>query len=693
MMDMFTIGLVFTAMDRMSNVVGEMCNKAVTDLGRIQDKLKAVSEQMMHLGKQATGAGLMITGALEKPLSAFKEYEQAQVSLKVAVMQEGGKIDIKQFEQLSRLADQLGKDYMGSTQDFYKMFRVLTEQGIPAQKILGGLGKTVADFAAVTGEGYTDAAFKIAKFHDSLGIPVEDMQKFADVASKAKFAFGLDTQEMYYALPYMAAGLKSLGLQGVEASRGVLKLMGVMAQAGVPASEIGTSLGQVINRMGDLEHTLERKKVMENIGPILDKYKIKLDFWDAQGKFAGIENMIKQFEKLNPLSDVEKIQAMKYLFGDVAGRSVAILGNMGLKGWAEAEEKMKRQSSLAERIAAIQETAAFKWDSLTGTIKNFAAAIGDVITKSAGLKFVMDKVNDAFGNMREWIMNHQKLAGAIGAVVDITGGALVIFGGAMLVLGMATKALSHGIGGIETFTKFIKMAIPLVRLKAKELWSLIWHHRILAAIEYRGGFWNAMQYWMMTTRYKIIEVVGAMKTWTVAQLAAFRANFLTIAGLQNMARAFGTTLLTGLRAAIAGLRAFSIALFTTPVGWISLAIAGAALLIYKFWGPISGFFRGLWSGLKEGLKGLEPAWDIFKKVASVFAPVIWPLRMIYNLVKMIIGPVNDTGKAAENLGVSRQGYRQHPERRDHAALQDVQRRCEYDQQPVPGHDVDDKQAC
>jgi len=102
--------------------------------------------------------------------------------------------------------------------------------------------------------------------------------------------------------------------------------------------------------------------------------------------------------------------------------------------------------------------------------------------------------------------------------------------------------------------------------------------------------------------------------------------------------------------ATAGLRAFSIALLTTPIGWLGLAISGLAFLVYKYWGPISGFFKGLWQGIKEGLKGLEPAWGVFKKAVSFISPVLEPLRYVYNLIKSLLKPIDDTGKAAEGLG-------------------------------------------
>lgn len=176
-------------------------------------KTKQLSEKMKEagdrsqLGAAASGAGVI------KSVSAFKDLETAQTSLQVAMMEKGGVVNQTDYAALSAQAKQFGKDYMGSSEDFYKMFRVLQEQGIKTKDILSGTGKAVADFAAVTGEGFNDSALKIAKFQDSFGILAKDMPQFTDQLSKAKFTFGLDTTEVYYAMPYLSGALKQVGNQ------------------------------------------------------------------------------------------------------------------------------------------------------------------------------------------------------------------------------------------------------------------------------------------------------------------------------------------------------------------------------------------------------------------------------------------------------------------------------------------------
>lgn len=651
-------------------------------------KTKQLSEKMKEagdrsqLGAAASGAGVI------KSVSAFKDLEAAQTSLQVAMMEKGGVINQTDYAALSAQAKQFGKDYMGSSEDFYKMFRVLQEQGIKTKDILSGTGKAVADFAAVTGEGFNDSALKIAKFQDSFGILAKDMPQFTDQLSKAKFAFGLDTTEVYYAMPYLSGALKQVGMQGLEASNSVLRMAGIMGQAGIPASQIGESLNQVFNRMADFNTRLNKKSPqMEEIREILKGSGIELNFWDKNEKFAGVENMIAQFEKLKGLTDRQKIEIGKKLFGDVGGKAVAIFSEKGVKGWKESEEAMKRQAALSERIAAIQKTLAFLWDSFTGTVKTFVAAIGEAITNSTGLKAILNKLNDAFDFATKWIESHKKIAGLIGltmaATAALTAG-VVALGTAVMVGGSVLSAYGSGLS-------VIKFAAGPA---AREIKLLVLAMRGMGAAQVQRGMFGEIITTAPVAQSRILSAVTATKAWTVAQWGALRANWLSVAalkakgaalltmsktgivtaigmtrlwivtqyqsltaayvargGLLGLSKAFALSFVSGIKTAMLAMRAFTAFMFTNPIGLIALAIGVAALLIIKYWKPISGFFKGMWAGLKEGLKGLEPAWNVFKKYALVIRPFFEPLFALGRLIKALIGPVNDTGKAAENMGL------------------------------------------
>ena len=85
------------------------------------------------------------------------------------------------------------------------------------------------------------------------------------------------------------------------------------------------------------------------------------------------------------------------------------------------------------------------------------------------------------------------------------------------------------------------------------------------------------------------------------------------------------------------LRVLSIGLLTTPAGWIILGIAAAAaaaaVLIRRYWGPISAFMRGVLQGvgaafapLGAALRPLKPLWDGI--VGGVRAAWSWFSRLV-----------------------------------------------------------------
>lgn len=114
--------------------------------------------------------------------------------------------------------------------------------------------------------------------------------------------------------------------------------------------------------------------------------------------------------------------------------------------------------------------------------------------------------------------------------------------------------------------------------------------------------------------------VGAIAI--VGSLSALSIGLITIFGpMMMVAKGFGVVALAA--------KGMSMALLTNPITWIVLAIAGAALLIYKNWAPISGFFVGIWSTIKTafngGIKGISALiinWSPIGLFYTAFAKVL-----------------------------------------------------------------------
>ncbi|PUE20343.1 phage tail tape measure protein [Limnohabitans sp. WS1] len=70
-----------------------------------------------------------------------------------------------------------------------------------------------------------------------------------------------------------------------------------------------------------------------------------------------------------------------------------------------------------------------------------------------------------------------------------------------------------------------------------------------------------------------------------------------------------------------------------PIGLVVTAIAAAAFLIYTYWGPIKGFFAGLWSGIAQGA---STAWVWITGSVTRAANTIWQLFLNWTLPGLII---------------------------------------------------------
>ncbi len=143
-----------------------------------------------------------------------------------------------------------------------------------------------------------------------------------------------------------------------------------------------------------------------------------------------------------------------------------------------------------------------------------------------------------------------------------------------------------------------------------------------------------------TIKWLSLWGVGGVRDLAVAyRWARLRAVGLRRSMLATKAVALGSTLagwargglaLLGRGLALAAVKAWALAaaLLANPITWIGIAIAGAALVVYKYWEPLSGFFKGLWKGVVSGFKS---AWtgltDIFRPIidswAAVFTDFSW----------------------------------------------------------------------
>ncbi|EIX0887808.1 phage tail tape measure protein [Escherichia coli] len=138
---------------------------------------------------------------------------------------------------------------------------------------------------------------------------------------------------------------------------------------------------------------------------------------------------------------------------------------------------------------------------------------------------------------------------------------------------------------------------------------------------------------MTATIGSLSLVIGVL----YGKLATLRLGFDILTRSMNVVRVLPALwgMLTGSVSLLGG----AIGALFSPVGLIVAALAGAAVLIWKYWDPIRAFFAGVFSGIMERLTLLR---ETFERFGPVFDAIGSGISQVFNWFKSLLSPMESS---------------------------------------------------
>ncbi len=415
------IAIILTAYDKATRVINDAMAKS-------EQKMKDMKKASMNAfgqGAAYTGVGVAIGMSMKPAIDAYRQLEDAQSTLKSSMMMSNGTLPAE-FAKIDKLAQNLGNRLPGTTADFYLMFETMINQGIPALTILDGVGESAAYLSVALKMPYDEAGKLAAKLKEATGTANQDMMAFMDTIARTK-NMGVATDEMQYAFGRSAGGLKLMGIQGLEASKQLAGVYAMLIRTGMSGETVGTGFQTVLNAM------LNPAK-MGAAQAAAGRFGISLQFM-KDGKFAGIENMMAQLDKLKALGAEDRAGIVNALTG--GGQDASMLQTLitnGVSGYQKIQAGMQKQANLNQKVTSQLGTLSNTWEATTGTITNMLARIGQAIGPE--LKMIstwMGKAAAAFGSFMD---NNPRFAKFLALLVSGTAILLTIVGIVKMVRGV-----------------------------------------------------------------------------------------------------------------------------------------------------------------------------------------------------------------------------------------------------------------
>lgn len=639
------------------------------------------------LGATARGLGHQLVNAMEAPIKSFMTAEDASIRLESTMMRSNGQV-ASSFGKVNDLAVQLGNKLPGTTADFQNMFAVLQQNKIAPETILGGLGEATANLAVLLKQDFSTMATSMSQMSKAAGISAKDMLPFADTLQKIAHQ-GVSVTDMGYAFAKSSGALQRFGIQGNKLASEFAPVMTSLIQLGHSGETVGTNLNAMMVNLFDFERgaSKQAKQAQQS----LKAMGIEIDIFDNKtGNLRGPREMIKELEKLKNLSKEKQADVLSKIFGSGQDADFAqALISGGVAKYDELVKDAEKQAKLNQRIAKVLTSLTNILDAATGTFQNTMAAFIEPIAPE------LKKLADGFGKLAEkagaFMKAHPELTKFAAGFTLLSGAALVTGGSTVMGLGMAMNAAS---AAAPAFTKMGEHAGKLKNkmgdaAKGVKTWNTttgnVLKNSFLTA-DLGVGFKNMAS----STGNSLKQVGNSMKAMptnagnSLRQVGTALSAMPTNAGnaLRNVGGAMRAmpgrlggaitalpgTLKTlgatafgkiggGLRAIAWGIRGISLAALANPVGLliagIAIAVAATVAVVYKYWKPITGFFKGLWRGLSAGLSPLKPAFDrAFKAVSPLIMPIVGALKGLWNWLKNLLTPVDDVGNRGQKMGVA-----------------------------------------
>ena len=429
--EVFELALLLTAKDAATGNINRV-KAELRSLGKDSeltgDKLDNLRERM-NRGLAISGTGIAGLALFSKGVQVAADFQASMTDLRATLAQvdKDGKVNLeslgKDMLKAEAIATKLGNALPGSTEDFIKMMQVLKQNGLETETILKGAAEAVGNLAVANNALPKDVAKDFAQFGQLFKLKPEEYIKAADTFSRLFTSSGIGSSELIEGLKYFQGRSgNALGIQGLEDAEKTVRVMGLLRKQGLEGSLAGTAFNNLfsgyISAGKKDDNPLERLKKKEGID---------LKFFDKKGNFAGIDNLFKQLEPLQKLTEEKRVNYLKEIFGEEGMSAATAILKAGAEGWRQYNVEQDKVISLQEKNAQKAKDFNNQMEALTGSVKNLVVTGFEPLLPK--LTQGVEYTNKFVGSVQQFAKANPIFTATTTSLLGVGSAALVAYGG------------------------------------------------------------------------------------------------------------------------------------------------------------------------------------------------------------------------------------------------------------------------
>ena len=273
---------------------GSVAKQKLQDVG---DKLKEVGEKTVNAGKKvSTYVTAPIVAGFTAAVKVTADFDEAMSKVQAVSGASGD-----DFTQLRDKAREMGEKTKFSATEAAEAMNYMAMAGWKTEAMLGGIDG-IMNLAAASGEDLATTSDIVTDALTAFGMSADESGRLADILASASSNANTNVSMMGESFKYVAPVAGAMGYSAEDVSIA----LGLMANSGIKASQAGTSLRNIIQRMA--KPTKESQAAMDRLGLSLqddegNMYSFREIMNQMRDSFGNINVDIDEYNKRLDLLD------------------------------------------------------------------------------------------------------------------------------------------------------------------------------------------------------------------------------------------------------------------------------------------------------------------------------------------------------------------------------------------------------
>lgn len=428
MQKVLEVGVILSAVDRMTKVINAATNNAVSKLGNMQTKADAVARSAFAVGRDMGQIGLATAAALAYPIKAAADFESGMANVRKVV---DGLQDSAALAQMGKDVRVLSRELPITQRELLELVAAGGRMGVPKAELME-YTRLVAKMGIAFDAPAAEIGEQMGKLAETFKIPINRIGQLADVINYLDDNAIAKGPDIINVMRRVAGTAQQVGLSAPR----VAALASTFLTLGSTAETAATASNALIRELSIA--TIQPGRFQDGLASL----GLQAATLQKQMTIDPQATILSVLERINKLPKSQQVQVTTQLFGKEYGDDISRLAQgMGTyRKQLELLNNPKLNGSVQREFAIRSQTANAQAQLFKNQLNELAIVVGSALLPM--LNRALTAIRPVVQRFAEWAERNPDLIAKIGMVVAGISAISLAGSGIAFMVGGIAKAFS-----------------------------------------------------------------------------------------------------------------------------------------------------------------------------------------------------------------------------------------------------------